>query len=203
MTESADGAARWLPAARAGSREALGKLLESARRYLVSIARQELDADLRTKNSPSDLVQETFVEAQRAFGQFQGDTEGELLAWLRQLLLHRVGKVRRSFRDTQKRRLAREVALGGDSSSDGPAGALAAVNVPSPSGAAMEREQDQALQAALGRLPDDYRRVITLRYEEELPFEEIGRLLDRSPDAARKLWARAVERLHEELERPP
>jgi len=202
MTEPPLGAAQWLPVARAGSREALGQLLESARRYLVSIARQELDADLRTKNSPSDLVQETFVEAQRAFGQFHGDTEAELLAWLRQLLLHRVGKLRRSFRDTQKRRLAREVALGGDSSTDGPVGGLV-VNVPSPSGQAMEREQDQALQAALGRLPDDYRRVITLRYQEELPFEEIGRLLDRSPDAARKLWARAVERLHEELESPP
>ena len=202
MTEPADGAARWLPEARAGSREALGKLLEGARQYLLSIARQELDPDLRAKNSPSDLVQETFVEAQRAFGQFQGDTEGELLAWLRQLLLHRVGKLRRSFRDTQKRRLAREVALGGDSSSEGPAGGLAA-NVPSPSGQAMEHEQDQALQAALRRLPDDHRRVITLRYQEQLPFEEIGRLLQRSPDAARKLWARAVERLQEELDSPP
>src|SRR5215211_5149415 len=164
MTEPTDGAARWLPAARTGSREALGKVLEAARHYLLSIARQELDTDLRAKNSPSDLVQETFVEAQRAFGHFQGDTEAELLAWLRQLLLHRVGKLRRSFRDTQKRRLAREVALGGDSSSEGPAGGLVATNMPSPSGQVMEREQDQALQAALGRLPDDYRRVITLRY---------------------------------------
>ena len=109
-----------------------------------------------------------------------------MLAWLRQLLLHRVGKLRRRYRDTQKRRLAREVALGGDDSSDGPAGGLAA-NVPSPSGQAMEHEQDQALQAALGRLPEDYRRVITLRYEEQLPFEEIGRtaaaLAGRRPEA--------------------
>ena len=202
MTEPTGGAAQWLAAARAGSREALGKLLEAARHYLHSIARQELDVDLRTKNSPSDLVQETFVEVQRDFGQFQGETEAELLAWLRQLLLHRVGKLRRSFRDTQKRRLAREVTLGGDGSSDGPAAGLAA-NTLSPSGQAMEHEQDETLRAALGRLPEDYRRVITLRYEEQLPFEEIGRLLQRSPDAARKLWARAVERLHEELERPP
>ena len=86
--------------------------------------------------------------------------------------------------------------------SDGPAGGLAA-NMISPSGQAMEREQDQALQAALGRLPEDYRQVITLRYQEQLPFEEIGRLLQRSPEAARKLWARAVERLHEELDPPP
>jgi RNA polymerase sigma-70 factor (ECF subfamily) len=67
----------------------------------------------------------------------------------------------------------------------------------------MEHEQDEALQAALGRLPADYRQVITLRYHEQLSFEEIGRLLQRSPDAARKLWARAVERLQEELDPPP
>ena len=202
MTDPTGGVAQWLAAARAGSREALGQVLEAARQYLLSIARQEFDPDLRAKNSPSDVVQETFVEVQRAFGQFQGDTEAELLAWLRQLLLHRVGKLRRRYRDTQKRRLAREVALGGDDSSDGPAGGLAA-NTLSPSGQAMEHEEDQALREALGRLPEDYRRVITLRYEEQLPFEEIGELLQRSPEAARKLWARAVERLHEELERPP
>lgn len=202
MTEPTESAAQWLPAARAGSREALGKLLEATKQYLHTIAQQELDPDLRAKNSPSDVVQETFVEVVRAFGHFQGDTEAELLAWLRQLLLHRVGKLRRRYRDTQKRRLALEVALGGDGSSDGPGGGVAA-NTLSPSGQAMEHEQDRALQEALGRLPEDYRRVITLRYEEQLPFEEIGRLLQRSPDAARKLWARAVERLHEELDPPP
>jgi RNA polymerase sigma-70 factor, ECF subfamily len=202
MTEPAGDVAQWLPAARAGSREALGKVLEAARQYLLSIARQEFDPDLRAKNSPSDVVQETFVEAQRDFGRFQGNTEAELLAWLRQLLLHRVGKLRRRYRDTQKRQLAREVALGGDDSSSGLAGILAAGSL-SPSGQAMENEQDEALQAALGRLPEDYRRVITLRYQEQLPFEEIGRLLERSPDAARKLWARAVERLLEELDPPP
>src|SRR5262245_48137208 len=181
MSELAGGAAQWLPAARAGSREALGKLLEAARQYLLTIARQEFDPDLRAKNSPSDVVQETFVEAQRAFGQFQGDTEAELLAWLRQLLLHRVGKLRRRYRDTQKRRLTREVALGGDDSTGGLAGGLTADTL-SPSGQAMEHEQDEVLQAALGRLPEDYRRVIALRYEEQLPFEEIGRRLQRSPE---------------------
>jgi RNA polymerase sigma-70 factor (ECF subfamily) len=120
MTEPVDGAVQWLPAARAGSREALGKLLEAARQYLHTIAQQELDPDLRAKNSPSDVVQETFVEVQRSFGHFQGDTEAELLAWMRQLLLHRLGKLRRRYRETQKRRLAREVALGGDDSSGGP-----------------------------------------------------------------------------------
>jgi RNA polymerase sigma-70 factor (ECF subfamily) len=51
-------------------------------------------------------------------------------------------------------------------------------------------------------LPDDYRRVIELRYLEEQSFEEIGARMQRSADAARKLWARAVERLQQELESP-
>src|SRR5262249_7413323 len=181
MSEPAGGVAQWLPAARAGSREALGKVLEAARQYLLTIARQEFDPDLRAKNSPSDVVQETFVEAQRDFGQFQGDTEDELLAWLRQLLLHRVGKLRRRY-GTQKRRLAREVALGGDDSSSGLAGGLTADTL-SPSGQAMEHEQDEVLQAALARLPEDYRRGITFRGEGQRSFSESGRLLQRPPDA--------------------
>src|SRR5262249_6273605 len=55
---------------------------------------------------------------------------------------------------------------------------------------------------ALGRLPEDYRRGITPRHEEQLSFEEIGRLLQRSPDAARELWARGLERVHEGLDPP-
>ena len=78
-------------------------------------------------------------------------------------------------------------------------GALAA-DTPSPSGQAMAREQAQALQQALARLPDEYRQVIAGRYQELLSFEEIGRHLHRSAEAARKLWWRAIERLQEELD---
>src|SRR5262249_36849525 len=186
--------------ARAGSREALGQALEACRRYLLQVAQQELDAGLRAKASPSDLVQETFLEAQRDFGQFHGSSEAELLAWLRQLLRHRLGKLRRHYRTT-KRRITREVNLEPDDSSADLGGGVAATTS-TPSGHAMAHEQDAALQGALERLPDDYQRVIVWRYQEERSFEEIGQLLQRSPEAARKLWARAIERLQQELEAP-
>lgn len=67
----------------------------------------------------------------------------------------------------------------------------------------MAHEQAETLLAALGRLPDDYRRVIAWRQQEQLSFEEIGQRMQRSPDAARKLWARAIERLKRELRAPP
>ena len=72
----------------------------------------------------------------------------------------------------------------------------------SPSGEAMAREQAEAIRRAVERLPDDYRRVIVLRYQEERGFEEIGDLLGLTANAARKLLLRAVERVQRELEGP-
>lgn len=187
-------------AARSGSSEALGRALETCRGYLLLVAERNLDPQLRAKGGASDLVQETFLEAQRDFARFTGSTEAELLAWLRRLLLNNVQNFARRYRDTDKRAVGREVGLPGDGSSAG-AGGLAGSG-PTPSGVGMAKEQAQALQLALARLPDEYRRVIQWRYQEEKSFEEIGRLLDRSPDAARKLWSRAMERLKQEWEAP-
>ncbi|HKB02640.1 MAG TPA: sigma-70 family RNA polymerase sigma factor [Gemmataceae bacterium] len=202
MPRSSPDAAQWLSAARGGSREALGRLLEACRDYLLLVANQELDVDLRAKGGASDLVQQTFLEAQRDFGAFQGASEEELLAWLRRLLVHNLADFARRYRGTGKRRAEREVALEGDSAAAGPAAGLAA-DTPSPSGRAVAREEDEGLERALARLPEDYRTVIVLRYREERSFEEIGQLIDRSPNAARKLWLRAVERLRAELEGSP
>jgi RNA polymerase sigma-70 factor (ECF subfamily) len=186
----------WLSAARGGSREALGRALESCRRYLLYVARSELHGDLQAKGGASDLVQETFLEAHRDFDRFAGNSEVELRAWLRRLLRHRVIKLGRRYRTTQKRRLARETAfpLGG-------AGAVAA-ELPSPSTEIMAYEQAQRLRQALERLPDDYRRVITLRYLEQCSFEDIGRAMQRTANAARLLWLRAIERIKLELRDP-
>src|SRR5262245_48585713 len=159
-------ASQWLPAARAGSNEALGQALEACRHYLLHLAERELDPALRAKGGASDLVQQTFLEAQRDFARFHGDTEAELLAWLKPLLRHNVGKFARTYRDTHKRGVGRETPLEGEGSAAGPGAGLAA-HTPTPSGLAMQREQDEALERALQRLPEDYRQVITLRYREE------------------------------------
>src|SRR5262245_24657724 len=110
MTRSSGDAAQWLPAARAGSPEAMGQAFEACRDYLLRIANEELASDLQAKGGASDIVQETFLEAQRDFGRFAGGTHDELLAWLRQLLLHNMADFTRRYR-TDKRRAGREVAL--------------------------------------------------------------------------------------------
>jgi RNA polymerase sigma-70 factor (ECF subfamily) len=193
---------QWLAAARSGSAEAMGRVLETCRGYLLTIAAQELDPQLQAKGGASDLVQETLLHALRGFGRFDGDTEAELLAWLRRLLLNNLTDFTRLYRATGKRQVAREVGLAADSSSS-PGAPEPAADVSSPSGQAVEREQAQAVEEAMRRLPEDYRQVLLLRYQDERSFEEIGRLMGRTANAARKLWLRAVERLQHELNQPP
>jgi RNA polymerase sigma-70 factor (ECF subfamily) len=164
------------------------------------VAERELDAQLRAKGGASDLVQDTFLEAQRDFARFQGTTEEELLAWLRQILRYNLSNFARHYRGTDKRDADREVALSpGDSSDPGPP---LAADTPTPSRQVMLDEQNQQLLQAIGRLPPDYARVLTLRYLEERSFEEIAVLMQRSDNAVRKLWSRAVALLETELESP-
>ncbi len=193
MADSIGNAARWLPAARAGSPEALGQLLDGCRDYLRLVADRELDPDLRAKGGVSDLVQETMLDAVRDFHQFRGSTEAELLAWLRCLLRNNLVSFTRLFRETGKRQVDREVHLS--------SGLMDAEGL-SPSGHAAANEESLAIQQGLARLPDNYRQVLQLRYQEELSFEEIGQRMSLSGNAARKLWLRAVRCLQQETEPP-
>ena len=187
--------------ARAGSREALGQILEACRAYLQTVARAKRDPALQAKAGASDLVQETFLEAQRDFDQFKGDSEEELLAWMRQLLLNNMANFTRSYREAAKRSVGREVRCASDGSLD--LTENAAANDLSPSGMILAQEQAQKLQRALELLPEDYRQVLLLRYQEQQPFEEIAGQMNRSANAVRKLWMRAVERLQDEMREAP
>jgi RNA polymerase sigma-70 factor (ECF subfamily) len=174
-------------------------VLEACRGYLLLIANRELDTALQPKGGPSDLVQETFLEAQRDFARFQGTTDEELKAWLRQVLLNNLANFTRRYRQTGKRELGREVNLPAGQDSGAQEIRLIAEAL-SPSGEAMANEQVEALGRSLDRLPPDYRQVLLLRFQEQQTFEEIGRAMQRTPNAARMLWLRAVERLQLELE---
>lgn len=191
--------------AKEGSFSALGQLLDTYRDYLLRIAGAELASQLGPKFAPSDLVQETCLKAARDFPAFHGASEGELRAWLRQILVHNLLNLRRRYRGTQMRDLAREVAPGGGIGGNGRADDLEVTAElpapgPSPSSIAATNEQWRLLQTALQRLPEDSRRAIELRSLEGRSFEEIGGELGRTAGAARQLWSRAVEKLATEME---
>lgn len=191
----------WLTAARGGSADALGQALEACRVYLLMIAERELDPLIRAKGGASDLVQQTFMEAQQDFSRFHGNNGGELRAWLRRLLLNNLANFRRSYQQTAKRQAKREVSIEADEDTT-PREEWLAGDVPTPSRQLMADESQRALYAAIARLPEDYQQVLLLRYHDELPFEDIAVRLNRTSNAVRKLWSRAIEKLQEILEPP-
>lgn len=185
--------------AREGSFSALGGLLDHYRPYLLRVAQDELPSELVAKVGHSDVVQETFLQAARDFPRFAGTTEEELRAWLRQILRHNARDAAKHFHGVQKRDVSREASLSVNGGESGHELSLAAPTR-TPSSVLISLEQAVVIQAALGRLTDDHRRVIELRNFESRSFEEIGRILERSADAARKLWCRAIEKLAGELD---
>lgn len=186
-----------LEAARSGSVEALGRLFEACRGYLLSIARQELATSLRAKVDAADVVQETFIEATRDFTSFRGDTGPQLLGWLRCILRHNLADLARHY-GYCCRSLSQEVPLNRQPSSAGRMDSYLAVDGPICE-QLIAQEQRRALDAALNRLPPSYRQVLQLRFGERYSFTEIGIGLRRSPEAVRKIACRAVERLRHEM----
>src|SRR6185369_14632067 len=115
---------------------------------------------LQGKIDAADLVQETFLEAHRNVPRFRGEGEGQLIAWLRQILATKLAELFRHYLGTQGRdvRLEREIAADFDQSSVLLDRGLVAPQS-SPSQQAARREQGVLLADALAELPEDYREV--------------------------------------------
>lgn len=187
--------------ARGGSDEALGELIETYRSYLLLIANQGVEPLLSAKVAPSDIVQDACASAYQRFATFRGATADDLKAWLAQVLRNQLSDCRRKYVQSDKRCALREVGLQTDSG-------WIAVREPmdqadSVSAGIIAEEEAAVLRAAMLRLPADYRRIIKLRNWDLLTFEEVAERMGRSPEAARKLWSRAIDRLQNELSISP
>jgi RNA polymerase sigma-70 factor (ECF subfamily) len=199
LSQAAD-PAELLRAARAGDQAAFGTLLRLYERYLALLARLRIGRELQGKADPADVVQETFLEAHRNFGAFRGETEPELLAWLRQILATRLADLVRRYVGAKGRdvRLEQRLAAELDESAGGLDNVLVA-SATSPSRQAVRREQSVRLADALDALPEHYREVIILRHLEGLPFAEVAGRMGRSEDSVQKLWLRALGLLRQSL----
>lgn len=173
--------------------------LEQFRRHLVLLAGLHLDPRIRAKLDPSDVVQQTLLEAFQTLDRFRGGSVEQQGAWLRKILAHNLAKAGRDLR-CQKRDVRRErsleAALNGSSAR---LEARLAAEQTSPSEKAMRRERLVELAAALSRLPPAQRDVVLLHYCEDLPVLAIGERLGRSPAAVAGLLRRGLKRLRELL----
>jgi RNA polymerase sigma-70 factor, ECF subfamily len=195
---------RLFAAARQGSTAGLGNLLTLYSNYLKVLVAAQLDSRLRTRVSPSDIVQEAFFEAHRDFPQFRGQSSAEFVAWLRRIVVNNILRAVEQHVLTEKRDVRREISLAQVErrleESTVRLETLLAAEVESPSSGALRREREIQLANALAELPDDYRNIIMLRHIQGLTFEEAAVRMERSSGAVRMLWLRALKRLRELLE---
>jgi len=167
--------------------------LERYRSWLGLLARLQVEPRFRTKFDPSDIVQQTMLEAIRGWPKFRGGTEAELAAWLRQILARVLMHEMRRFGGVQGRDVGREVSLEQAlaESSRRLGDALAAPGS-SPSERAGRHELELRLADALARLPADYAEIILLRNVEGLSHDKAAERMGRGVGAVRMLWVRAL-----------
>lgn len=182
---------------RQGDRKAFDELFAHFQGYLHRVIELRLDPRLRARLDPSDVVQETQIEAFQRLEAYLADGTMPFRLWLRQLAWDRIQKLRRFHLDTARRAVSREIHLPEKSSFALAEQILAAG--PSPSQAADRRDLMRRLEEGLERLGEQDREVLLLRAFEGLSYEEVGYLLGIEPAAARQRHARAIVRLHRVL----
>ena len=183
-----------------GADEQLGRLLELYRNYLSLLAESQLDRKLRARSSPSDIVQETMLEAHRDFRQFRGRSEAELMAWLRRILVNNLARTIEMHVLAEKRDIRREVPLERlNSSVERSTMRLCALEGrdETPSAQVEQREKAVILADLMSGLSESHRQVILLRNLQGLKFDEVARHMSRSVPAAKMLWVRAIKHLRQ------
>lgn len=146
------------------------------------------------RNRPSDAFQEGFKNALEKFDTFAGSTPKEFLAWLWETVKN-AGVDLSRYWGAVKRGGGRELFASECRLAESLSHAA-----PSTVEVAELRESRRRLHAALASLPEECTQVGILR-AEGLSWEEIGRRIGRSADAARQLFKRVVFKLKDLLPR--
>lgn len=165
--------------------------------FLRETVRLRMDAQLRPRLDPSDIVQEVQIEALRRADEYLKNPKLPPRLWLRQIAIDRLGMARRRHLGAQRRSVHREWVLPAESS----LGLAATVSgrTPSPSDDAARAETIQIIRDAIDRLAALDREIVFLLAIEGLSSTEAAGILDIRADAARQRYGRALRRLRTHL----
>jgi RNA polymerase sigma-70 factor, ECF subfamily len=162
-----------------GDHEAFALLVTEHQRYVYNLALRVL----KNEKEALDLAQETFVRAWTAFPNFRG--QSQFRTWLYRIVTNlcynRLPNLRRSLND-----------LGDDVISEIPETDIAFDN---PAHGSESRELRSYLHKAIEELDENYRLLISLRYQSELSYEEIASTLNLPLGTVKTGLFRAKEKL--------
>ena len=128
---------------------------------------------LRDDAEAEDALQESYLQAWRAMGQFRGDAK--LATWLTRIVINEaIARSRKGARRAEVMQLHVGARL-----ADYPTEAIMEPGASeSPETGAMRAETGQLLEKSIDALPDVFRTVFVLRALEEMSGEEVAACLD-------------------------
>jgi RNA polymerase sigma-70 factor (ECF subfamily) len=186
-----------LEQARLGDAEAFERLVARHRPALRRAIQRRLDPKLLPRVDASDIVQEAELEAFNRFDDYLEREPMPFRLWLLKTAHERLLKAVRRHLDAGKRTIKLEVPLPDRSSLD--LARQLAAGGPTPSAEVHRRELARRVRVALGELSETDREIVLLRNFEGCSNQEVAHLLDISPEAAKKRYARALLRLKRAL----
>ncbi|WP_439625186.1 sigma-70 family RNA polymerase sigma factor [Gemmata sp.] len=189
---------------RAGDRGALAELFDRHRDKLRRMVQLRLDHRLAGRVSPSDVLQEAYIDALKRVDHYFDKPDQPFFGWLRLVVGQRLADVHREHL-AQKRNAGKDVTI--DAPAPGTDSACLAAyllgGLTSPSHAAAKNEAYAQLEEALNQMDPVDREVLALRHFEELSNTETAEILGIQPAAASKRYVRALARLKQILETLP
>lgn len=189
-----------------GDTQVMGELFTHYQERLWRMVDLRLDRRLHGRVSASDVVQETYIDAQKRVQHFLAKPELPFFVWLRMVASQRLIDVHRQHLGAQMRDAGQEVSLC-------VSGQFAATSIclvdrlagdaTSPSRAAIRGELAAQIELILNSMEPIDREVLALRHFEELSNQEVAEILGIDKHAASKRYIRALERLKDVLEQIP
>lgn len=189
-----------LDAVSRGDTTARSRLLERHRPKLRRMVAIRLDRRLTARVDPSDVVQESLVEAAARLSEYVRDRPLPFYPWLRRIATDRLADVGRRHLHAGRRSVEREEPPGlpGESVVELVDRLLAPHSGPS---ARLRRaERRDRVRLALESLPERDRDVLVLRYLEDLSTADAAAVLGIGEGAVKMRLVRALQRLRDVLD---
>lgn len=177
-----------------GDDHAASQLLALHRQRLRRMVAVRLNDQVLARVDPSDIVQETMIEAVRRLPEYSQTQPLPFYPWLRRLAWDQIVNVHRHHLKLQKRSVHREYRFENvsEASQDMLVDRLVKSQT-SPSGAAMRMELRNQIRNALTQLTPSHREILVLLFLERLTINEAAVVLGVTPEAARSRRRRGLD----------
>jgi RNA polymerase sigma-70 factor, ECF subfamily len=176
-----------------GDRQAFEPLFESHRAYLRQVIDLRMVDLLRVRVDPSDIVQETQLEAFRRLEDYVKRKPMPFRLWLRRTAVEQLVTAQRRHLGAERRAVGKEIPLPDRSSLLLADQFLASGS--SPSQRLTKSELARRVREALGELSEDDREILVLRNLESLSNQEAAEVLQIQTSTASQRYGRALTRL--------